>query len=241
MVTNPDDKEAEDGGPTRHCVECSQSIPATAKLCYHCDTFQDFRRYLAFSTTSLALITAFFSVTALAAPVIVELLHKPRSHAYLINPSVEGTTLRIVAVNQGDMAATLSQVEMTGTMLAPATKIRLRNDEAALLNPGSKLLIFDIVPLLSQEQSYSQSLELLSQVNDRPENVNTSLTFTIYQSDGTSLLQRFELGWRDIFSILRWNADRCSAIPEPNFENGCVGPGEGTELPWSPNDPEHAD
>jgi hypothetical protein len=54
------------------CIECSLPIPRSAKKCTECDTYQDWRRYLPFSTTILSLTIALFSVLGLSIPSIIE-------------------------------------------------------------------------------------------------------------------------------------------------------------------------
>lgn len=63
--------------PARHqkqCTTCGEEIAQSARKCIHCDSFQDWRRYLAFSSTVLALLVALLSVATVAAPVFRDLL-----------------------------------------------------------------------------------------------------------------------------------------------------------------------
>lgn len=63
--------------PNRHsklCATCGEPIALSARKCIHCDAYQDWRRYLAFSSTVLALLIALLSVATVAVPVLRDVL-----------------------------------------------------------------------------------------------------------------------------------------------------------------------
>jgi hypothetical protein len=53
------------------CAECGKPIPAAARKCTECDTFQDWRRFLFFSSSVLSLLVALCSVLGLSIPAII--------------------------------------------------------------------------------------------------------------------------------------------------------------------------
>ncbi len=177
------------------------------------------------SNTALALLTALVSTTAIAAPALYKFAHTPRSEATLSMPAVDGTTLRVVALNQGDASASIVKSWVSSDYLAAATKVRLRNDSDAILPPGSKLLIFDIVPLLDEGDSYRSSMEMIHYIMKKKPAPETEIRFHLLQSDGRVEVQAMSLGAEDLFRLFRANADRCSAVKEINFDNGCIGRG----------------
>lgn len=59
---------------SKSCRECAAQVPANAKICKECKSYQDWRRYLVFSQTTLVLLVALFSVIAAASPHMVKLL-----------------------------------------------------------------------------------------------------------------------------------------------------------------------
>jgi hypothetical protein len=58
----------------KQCTTCGEVIADSARKCIHCDAYQDWRRYLAFSSTVLALLVALLSVATVAGPVFHDLL-----------------------------------------------------------------------------------------------------------------------------------------------------------------------
>ena len=64
------------------CRACGNKIPLGARKCARCDSFQDWRRFLGFSTTVLALLVAFASVLTVAVPVIKNALTKHEASVY---------------------------------------------------------------------------------------------------------------------------------------------------------------
>ncbi|WP_347887884.1 hypothetical protein ABHF54_08660 [Nitrosomonas europaea] len=210
---------------TELCKQCKSGIPSGARICSKCNSYQDWRSVIPFSNTALALLTALVSVVGIAAPAVYNVVHKPRSEAVLTMPSVDGTTLRVVAINRGDAPASLIKAWVDSEYLAAATKIRLRNDSDAIIHPGSQLLTFDIVPLLDEDDSYRSSLEMLTYITQNKEAPRTEIRFHVFQSDGRFAVQAISLDAGQLFSLLRSNSDRCSAVKEINFENGCIGRG----------------
>ncbi|EPV9122369.1 hypothetical protein ACWAUT_005495 [Pseudomonas aeruginosa] len=207
------------------CKQCQNLIPNNAQICTKCNAYQDWRRYIPFSNTALALLTALISVIGIASPVLYKIVHTPRSEATLAMPSVDGTTLRIIALNKGDAPASLIRAWVDSEYLAAATKVRLRNDADALIQPGSKLLTFDVIPLLDEDDSFRSSLEMLTHINSGSPAPRTEIRFHILQSDGSFSIQAMSLDAGELFSLLRANADRCNAVSSINFENGCIGRG----------------
>lgn len=214
-----------DAQPPILCKQCRLEIPVDARICTKCNSYQDWRSFVPFSNTALALLAAVISVTAVAAPALYKLVHTPHSQATLTMPSIDGTTLRVVAINYGDAPAALDKAWVDSDYLAAATKVRLRNDSDAIIQPGSKLITFDLVPLLDEDDSYRSSMEMLTYIIQNKPAPRTEVRFHIRQSDGRFAIQAFPLGADELFRLLRANADRCSAISTINFENGCIGRG----------------
>lgn len=211
--------------PRPLCKQCRNPIAADAKLCATCNSYQDWRSFVPISNTALALLTALVSTSAIAAPALYKFVHTPRSEATLSMPAIDGTTLRIVALNQGDAPASVVKAWVSSDYLAGATKIRLRNDNEAILRPGSQLLTFDIVPLLDEGDSYRSSMEMIHYIMKNEPAPETEIRFHLLQSDGRVDVQAMSLDAEDLFRLLRANADRCSAVKEINFDNGCIGRG----------------
>ncbi|MER8882427.1 hypothetical protein [Mesorhizobium sp. M0590] len=208
------------------CRQCSLSIPESAHICTHCQSFQDWRRWFAVSNTVLALLTALISVLSFAVPSFIGLLHSPRSDMAAPMITLEGTTIRLLVNNNGDAPGVFVRAVTKSDYLAGATKIRLRDDQKAIVAPGSNLLMFDIVPLLNQDQSYRNSLEMIQLVIQKREAPTTDILFEFGDSNGDMRVTRLSLDAEQLFELFRANSDRCSAIKVPDFYNGCIGPGE---------------
>jgi hypothetical protein len=207
------------------CKQCKNDIPVGARICSKCNSYQDWRIFIPFSNTALALLAALISVVGIAAPAIYKMIHTPTSNAYLSMPSFEGTTLRIVAVNTGDAPASIIRAWVDSDYLAAATKVRLRSDADAIIQPGNKLITFDLVPLLDEDDSYRSSLEMLTYILQEKQGPRTEIRFHLLQSDGGFAIQAVPVDAGQLFALLRANADRCSALTTVNFENGCIGRG----------------
>ena len=211
--------------PESLCRQCKNLIPQQARLCSHCNSYQDWRSWFWVSNTTLALLTALVSVISIIAPTFYKYFHTPQSKAVLTAPSLDGTTLRIIAVNRGDASASLTAARVSSEYLAPATKVRFRNDSDAIIPPGSKLITFDVIPLMNEDESYKKSIDIIGVVISKKPNPPTEIIFRLQQSNGEFSFHGFQIKDEDMFRLLRSNADRCSSIKEANFENGCIGSG----------------
>ncbi|MGX8007935.1 hypothetical protein ACVDG8_002465 [Mesorhizobium sp. ORM8.1] len=174
----------------------------------------------------MALLTALISVLSFAVPSFITLLHKPHSDLAAPMIALEGTTIRLMVVNNGDAAGVFVRAFTESDYLAPATKIRLHDDQKAVVGPGTNLLMFDVVPLLNQEQSYKESEEMIKLILEKKEVPKTDIVFVFGDSGGEFRVSRLKLDADMLFGLMRANSDRCSAIKEPDFYNGCIGPGE---------------
>jgi hypothetical protein len=139
---------------------------------------------------------------------------------------MDGTTVRLAVINNGDAPGIFVRAVTESEYLAGATKVRLRDDKNSIVNPGSNLLVFDIVPLLTQEQSYNNSVDMIALMIKNKEPPKTDIKFVFGDSDGALRLTRLSLGAEELFELMRANSDRCSAVKVPDFYNGCIGPGE---------------
>mgnify|MGYP006951132225 CR=1 FL=1 len=83
--------------------------------------------------------------------------------------SIDGTAVRVMIINTGDAPGMFVKAIPESDYLAGATKIKLRDDRSAIIAPGSNLLMFDIMPLLDQNQSYRNSLEMLQLIIQQKE------------------------------------------------------------------------
>lgn len=219
-MNNPNEEQ------NSHCKQCKHRIPTGAMLCSTCNSYQDWRGFLTISGSALAVITSLVAIIGVAIPPLYKIFHTPRSEAAITMPSFDGTTFRVIALNKGDAAASLGRAWIESELLAGATKVRLRNASDALIQPGSKLVTFDIIPLMDESNSYGHSIQMLGFTRGDKPAPRTEIRVEILQSDGTSLIQVTPMNAGDLFHLFRANADRCSAVENPDFENGCIGNGE---------------
>lgn len=64
---------------SKECKVCGEEIKDCAFKCVHCSSFQNWRRYLTFSSTVLSLFVALASVIAVGTPPIIKAFHTERS------------------------------------------------------------------------------------------------------------------------------------------------------------------
>ena len=92
------------------CLTCANSIPVAAKFCTHCNTYQDFRRFLAFGQTSLALLIALISITGTLVPPLANRIFRDSRLEKRIT-SLDRTAAVFVVTNSGNMPGTVIGAE----------------------------------------------------------------------------------------------------------------------------------
>jgi hypothetical protein len=105
--TNPALPELPSQNTTKPCKVCGEEIKLSAKKCIHCDTFQDWRSSLSFSTTVLSLLVALVSVLTAAIPVLNKEFTGKYSSLNFSYQSASQKYIFILASNTGNRPGTI--------------------------------------------------------------------------------------------------------------------------------------
>jgi hypothetical protein len=130
------------------CATCGLDIPSVARVCTHCDAYQDWRRHLSFSSTILSLLIALFSVLTVLIPVLKDHVREKKSelavsalnlssremsiNEFLLLVGEQGSSsswaplnerfqfhrLTFVATNSGDAPAAITHLVLEGLNVA---------------------------------------------------------------------------------------------------------------------------
>jgi hypothetical protein len=84
-----------------HCTTCLEPIRIGAKKCIKCDSYQDWRRFLTFSSTVLALLVSLVAVTGALVPAVMEEVRRSDSDVQLSNPVSDNGHVYFLATNYG--------------------------------------------------------------------------------------------------------------------------------------------
>lgn len=98
------------------CRMCKSEIAEGAKKCIHCDSYQNYRRFFAISTTTVSLLIALISVATLFASSIDEFTTRP-GNAEAVVGQADRQYLAILASNSGETAVAARE----GVLFAPTT------------------------------------------------------------------------------------------------------------------------
>jgi hypothetical protein len=122
------------------CPVCGELIASRAQKCVHCCSELTWRKYLTFSNTSLALVTALIAVVGATAPAIHTLL-TPKNSAMRANFSgadPDGKTISVLVSNDGRRTGAVNRLALTvdfgdhrGMNIEPRTK----DDTAIFVDP----------------------------------------------------------------------------------------------------------
>lgn len=95
------------------CCLCREPIAAGATICKHCDSYQDFRRYINPGNSALALVVALLSVLTLGIPPILTAVSQIKSQVEDVFVGVSNyqpANFTIYAYNDGSRFGVLSEV-----------------------------------------------------------------------------------------------------------------------------------
>lgn len=98
------------------CKVCCESIQDGARKCIHCDSFQDWRRFLNMSGTVLALLVALITVSSTALPQMIALLTPSFSEVSVVQRGFKGNQLAFHMVNSGTAEASFISARLEGTL-----------------------------------------------------------------------------------------------------------------------------
>jgi len=72
QITKNNELDLDSKDRKKKCLECAYDIPYESKKCKECGSFQDWRRYLTFSSITISLMIALITVTTLSIQIIVD-------------------------------------------------------------------------------------------------------------------------------------------------------------------------
>ena len=114
------------------CRVCHEEIEVDARKCIHCNSFQNWRRFLNLGNTTLALIVALISVVSLAVPPLMKAieLDKEQIEIYVVSDKIGN--LEVVAYNNGTAIGVIKKhVQFSVTFLNGNTQ-----EEELFVNTG---------------------------------------------------------------------------------------------------------
>jgi hypothetical protein len=101
--------------PLKPCKVCAEFILQEARKCTKCDTYQDWRSYIGFSSTVLALTTALLSVAGISIPLLVTAVKGNNSELSAFVARLENGRLEVVVFNNGDRPGGVARAYLVGS------------------------------------------------------------------------------------------------------------------------------
>lgn len=205
---------------TTLCRQCRGEIPADARLCRHCNSYQDWRGYLSLSSTVLALLVAFMSVASIAVPVLLKATKTPNSKVIVSTPVVDGETIYFVASNLGNRPGVVSRATMISGYLGGQTDIQLRSAPDVFVPPGSRQVAFNVHLQMNVFETLKRQVKT-SEFVPNSEDVAAQVIVWATQANGDESPFIFYLKRLDVRKILEAHRIRCQDTAAPSDENGC--------------------
>lgn len=210
-------------GDTKLCLQCSLSIPKEARLCHHCNAYQDWRGYVSVSSTVLALILAIMSVGSFIVPPMVKWFANDASDIVVTSPVARGETVYLVASNLGSKPGVIRDGVLFSRYLKGPVELTVQNPADAFLTPGSKQVALNANVKLSVMDARMAGLDAVVE-RLAPAGKNSGyLEVTAIQSNEKLATFKLPVSNDMVFTLLNAHAARCEETRKPSYENGCWG------------------
>ena len=195
-----------DGQTNQPCCQCRLPIPKGAKLCSHCESYQDIRRNLPTSSTVLALLIALLSVGSSTFPMLRQAFHKPHAEVEISSPVIDDQTVQMVVTNLGDRPGVI----FGGTLESKVWReipLTLANVGSAFVPAGSKQIA--LRPMIRMH--YGDAAKLARDPRLRIGADETRLRVIFVEPDGSYSDRTVPLPAGAFRGLLAAHADRCSS------------------------------
>jgi ribosomal protein L40E len=198
------------------CRQCRLAIPFEARICHHCNSYQDWRGHLNVSSTVLALVVALISVLTNAIPAINTAIGQHTSKVAVGQVNLSPTELAMVVSNLGDKAAFVRGVKISvydhfKPEESPDDVFEgvLDNPRDAFVERGSRLLVYRFIPAGRSLSDVRIFLERLSLEHDQYPSQTATLIVTVVNSDSRESKIERPLPLRQVIDGLKAIKERC--------------------------------
>lgn len=210
------------GDVVRPCRQCMLPVPVGARLCSHCNSYQDWRGFLAVSNAVLALLVALVSVSSLALPAIVAAGRSHRSQVTVSSPVFEKEDVLLVATNVGDRPGIVRRAELRSDLVGAQADLELLSAAHAFVAPGSRQVGFTVTTRRGALDTALQLMKVSSITIAQRQDAVGKLEVWTEQSDGTTASQTFTVRRIDVMNLLEAHRARCEASsPSSASDDGC--------------------
>jgi hypothetical protein len=144
---------------TKPCKACGEAIKESARVCIHCNNYQDWRAELNIGSSVLALLVALFGVLTVAIPVIIGAVVPKNSNLSFAFQGANSQTVSMLATNNGIRPGTVTShimliVAVSGQEILIA--LSLQDSGAAKIIEPAKSVLLDFAPKVT----YVDNLDL---------------------------------------------------------------------------------
>lgn len=187
------------------CKVCREDIKLGAKKCTHCNSYQDWRRLVAVSSSVLALLVALVSVISTTLPHLSEIFVEEFSNVNIQAHSIKSQYIEVVAYNSGNKEAFFNTATLSAEDVPP---IKLEEYGFSYpIPPSASRSVLVFVPLQDTERFFQWKSKGIS---------NAKLEFVVNNYDTSKYVKNLTVK-NDMFSSLMINTKE--AVRQYNLTN----------------------
>jgi hypothetical protein len=151
-------------GDTKPCKVCGETIKKTARVCIHCNNYQDWRAELNISGTILSLLVALFGVLTVALPAIKTFITPVDSNLTISYQGATDQLITLLVTNTGIRPGTVRypsfvDVSLEGDVVEIPLKMKGVEGSAIVVEPGKSILLELVGDPASLSSDEMQSLK----------------------------------------------------------------------------------
>ena len=203
------------------CKQCRIGIPHAARLCSHCNSYQDWRGHLTVSSSVLALLVALISVTTTALPVVSSALSDPQSQSLVSRPVFQGVKLTVAVSNVGNGPAVFRDGSISSSFLSPGpVALRLQNATDSFIKVGSQPLTLDIDWKRDAVDAASVAVEM-QKIQNNPASADAGFSkIVVLETDGREKEFKYPISAYDVRQIAEAKFAICKEV-KPSSDPKC--------------------
>jgi hypothetical protein len=137
---------------TKACKVCAEPIKKAARVCTHCNNYQDWRAELNLSSTMLSLLVALFSILTVALPAIKKYMTSDNSNLSFYYQGTNTNAVSVLVANNGNRPGTVRypitlNIKMRDTAPGQTFSVPLSmsvTSSNAIIVQGGKSVLLDL-------------------------------------------------------------------------------------------------
>jgi hypothetical protein len=214
------DKGMVTDGDTKSCKVCAEEIKKAARVCIHCNNYQDWRAEIGISQSVLSLLVALLSVLTVAAPVLVSTFTPKNSSFAFTFEAASASNIAVFIANSGSrsgvirMPVRFAVTQLNGKPVSMALSVT--GASTAIFIDAGKSLLLQLSPPADSGQTGTTLADFFA-TNGKPDRIELdggrcTLTFTVNDFQGVGSPKEEDVDCKELSTFVAPINERLAAL-----------------------------